>query len=199
MTSRTRHDLRQWAPGDAIVLREIWKGRVWKARACIVVRDEPYLIAIWMPGGAPTKVPQGSGIPRDDWTLVDGRFHGDALRLVRPGEAHSILLFFDREGRFKSWYVNIERPLRRSAVGFDYLDLELDVRVQADGSWRFEDEEELEEAQRLGVLDAAEAAEVRAEAQRVIERWPFPTGWEGWRPDPAWEIPQLPGGWDHVR
>jgi hypothetical protein len=83
-------------------------------------------------------------------------------------------------------------------VGFDYLDLELDVRIEPSGSWRLEDEDELEEAQRLGVLDAAEADEVRAEAQRVIERWPFPTGWEDWRPDVSWGVPALPAGWDVV-
>jgi hypothetical protein len=46
-----------------------------------------------------------------------------------------------------------------------------------------------------GLLDAAA---VRAEAARVLEEWPFPTGWEDWRPDPYWPIPQLPVGWDRV-
>ena len=175
-----------WQPGDAIALREIWRGRVWKARACTVVRDEPELVALWLPRGAPTKIPPGSGIPGADWTLEDGHFRTSALGLARPGAAHSILLFFD-DGTF-----------RRSPAGFDYLDLELDVRVEPDGSWWLDDEDELAEAQRLGVLDAAEAAEVRAEAQRVIDEWPFPTGWEDWRPDAGWELPQLPPGWDVV-
>jgi Protein of unknown function (DUF402) len=186
-----------WSSGDAIALREIWKGRVWKARACTVVQDEPDLVVLWLPRGAPTKIPPGSGIPRAEWTLEDGSFRSSALRLARPGARHSILLFFDG-AVFRSWYVNIERPLRRSHFGFDYLDLELDVRVDRDGSWRLEDDDELEEAQRLGVLDATEAAEVRAEAERVIDEWPFPTGWEDWRPDPGWELPQLPPGWDVV-
>ena len=30
---------------------------------------------------------------------------------------------------------------------------------------------------------------VRAEAARVLEEWPFPTGWEDWRPDPSWPVP----------
>ena len=88
--------------------------------------------------------------------------------------------------------------IRRSPAGFDYLDLELDVRVEPDGSWSLDDKDEHAEAKRLGVLDAAEAAEVRAEAQRVIDEWPFPTGWEDWRPDAGWELPQLPPGWDVV-
>jgi hypothetical protein len=43
------------------------------------------------------------------------------------------------------------------------------------------------EASRL--LDPAE---VRAEADRVVAAWPFPTGWEDFRPDPAWGVPRLP-------
>ena len=31
---------------------------------------------------------------------------------------------------------------------------------------------------------------------RVIEEWPFPTGWESWRPDPTWPLPAVPPGWD---
>jgi hypothetical protein len=28
-------------------------------------------------------------------------------------------------------------------------------------------------------------------------RFPFNAGYETWRPDPAWEVPQLPGDWDN--
>ena len=33
---------------------------------------------------------------------------------------------------------------------------------------------------------------------RLVDEWPFPTGWEDWRPDPGWEPPTLPAGWDTV-
>ena len=36
------------------------------------------------------------------------------------------------------------------------------------------------------------------EANRVLDEWPFPTGWEDWQPDPAWSLPTLPEGWDVV-
>lgn len=188
--------------GDAVAVREIWKGRVWKARACTVVHDRVDQLALYLPQGAPTKIPTGSGIPRDDWALEDGVFAHDALRLARPGAAHSVLLFWDA-GRFVGWYVNFERPLTPSRVGFDYLDLELDLRVRLDRSVEVLDEDEFAEAQRLGVISRAEAASVREEAERMleaIERWdsPFRDGWETWRPDPAWAIPALPDGWDLV-
>ncbi len=191
-----------WSSGDAVALREIWKGHVWKARACTVVHDRADHLALVVPRGAPTKIPPGSGIPRDRWELEDGVFTVDALRLTRPGEAHSILLFWDADV-FQGWYVNLEQPLRRSAVGFDYLDQELDLYVRPDRTWEYLDEDEFEEAQRLGVIGAEAAAAVRAEAARVlglIERWepPFCDGWEHWRPDPAWPIPTLPPEWEIV-
>jgi hypothetical protein len=77
-------------------------------------------------GARHTKIPPGSGIPRDEWTLEGGTFLHDALRLTTPGAAHSMLLVWD-DGRFECWYINLERPLERAPVGFDYLDQELDI------------------------------------------------------------------------
>ena len=70
--------------------------------------------------------------------------------------------------------------------------------VRPDLSWSWKDEHELEAASRLGRFSPDEAAAIRAEGERVIAAWPFPTGWEDWRPDPSWPIPQLPEGWDRV-
>jgi hypothetical protein len=48
------------------------------------------------------------------------------------------------------------------------------------------------------VISPAEAAAVRAEADRIVAAWPFPTGFEEFGPGPGWELPQLPPGWDVV-
>jgi hypothetical protein len=137
----------------------------------------------------------GLRIPGDDWELEDTAPTRDQICVAHPGRAHSIYLFWKDEGELEHWYVNFERPLRRTPVGFDTFDEKLDLIVQADGSCRWKDENELEQAAALGLLDA-EA--VRAEAARVLEEWPFPTGWEDWQPDPSWPLPQLPEGWDVV-
>jgi hypothetical protein len=112
------------------------------------------------------------------------------LTLTRPGAAHSTSLL--EEG----WYVNLQEPLRRTSLGFDTRDQLLDLVRSRDGRWRWKDEHELEQAVREGYVPTDEAAAIRAEGERVIAADPFPTGWEGWEPDPSWTAPALPSGWD---
>ncbi len=178
------------------VWRDVHRGRIWRAQACRIVEESPRLIVLWFPAGCPAKIPaRGLRIPGDRWELVDTAPTRDSLSLSRPGRAHSIYVFWGDAGEFSHWYVNFEQPLRRSAVGFDTFDEKLDLIVRPDGSYEWKDEDELEQADAAGLLDANA---VRAEATRVLEEWPFPTGWEDWRPDPAWPIPQLPVGWERV-
>ena len=174
-------------------------GRVWRAQACRVVEDSEQTIALWLPRGSATYLPvdregRRIRIPAGDWELEPAESTRDAVALARPGRAHSIYVFW-REGSFEHWYVNFEKPLRRTPVGFDTFDEKLDLIVEPDGRYFWKDEDELEQAAALGLL---EADAVRAEAARVLEEWPFPTGWEDWQPDPSWPIPQLPEGWDRV-
>jgi uncharacterized protein DUF402 len=192
-----------WSRGDAVAVREIWHGRVWKGRPWTVVQDEPDLLVLWLPAGSRTMVPGKPVLPVGDWDLVERRFGmseshpgTSALRVTRPGAAHSILLFFSTE--FYAWYVNLERPLTRSPVGFDLTDLFLDVYIERDRPPRWLDEDELQQALAMGLLSTEEAASARAEGERVLAEWPFPTGWEDFRPDPRWELPELPAGWDVV-
>lgn len=178
------------------VWRDVHRGRVWRAQACRIVEESPALIVLWIPAGAPGEVPaEGLRIPGDEWELEDVATSRDQICVARPGRAHSVFLLWREDGELECWYVNFERPLHRTALGFDTFDEKLDLIVAPDGSYRWKDEDELEEAAALGLLDADE---VRAEARRVLEEWPFPTGWEDWRPDPSWPIPQLPDGWDRV-
>jgi hypothetical protein len=178
------------------VWRDVHHGRVWRAQACRIVEDSPEWIVLWIPGGAPAKVPAGGlRIPGDDWELVGKINSRDQICVARPGRAHSVYVFWTDHGELEEWYVNFEQPLRHSPVGFDTFDEKLDLIVRPDGSYRWKDEDELEQAAELGLLDPDE---VRAEAARVLREWPFPTGFEDWRPDPSWPVPGLPDGWDRV-
>lgn len=70
----------------------------------------------------------------------------------------------------------------------------LDILVEPDGTWRWKDEDEFAAAIEIGRFTLDEAAAIRAEGKRVIQRiesraWPFDAGYEHWRPDPNWPIP----------
>jgi uncharacterized protein len=190
--------------GDTVVLRYFKRGRpsgVMPTRA-VVTEGAPVL---WLPPGAIVGWPAIGGRPVGDapaaerygqaWDVLERPWAGDGIVIVgMPGRAHSIWLFWER-GDFAGWYVNLEDPWRPSRLGFDTQDHELDIWVESDGSWRWKDEDHLELAVEAGVFSAKEAAAFRAEGERVLAEWPFPTGWEDWRADPSWPVPTAPADW----
>lgn len=169
----------------------------------VLVEETTDLAALYVPPGTRGRRPRRAFV--DDpaqvqtlrWDLVEHIWSGThSLRLLRPGAAHCLYLFWrEDDWAFAGWYVNLQSPFVRSARGFDTRDHALDVVVDPDGAWRWKDEEHLELATRMGAFTREEAAEIRAEGERVIAEWPFPTGWESWRPDPAWSAPTLPDDW----
>ena len=182
-----------------LAVRETWRGRVWRVSANRIVQERDGLLVLWRPEGSPVFRPFAGGrelrVPADeDWTLLLRPTGTDVLLLVRAGERYSIALV-RRGGTFENWYVNFERNHVRTAVSLDIVDEKLDLIVWPDGSLTWKDEDEFEEAVRVGYVDEAE---VRAVAERVLTAPPWPTGWEDWRPDPSWPVPELPDGWDVV-
>jgi hypothetical protein len=186
--------------GDGVVLREVWHGRVWRVNVARVVEDGPDRIVLWFPRGGAAKYPVDADglemrIPAGAWTLADRVGSAGALALYQPGGRHSVWTFRHADLSHAHWYVNFEQPLRRTDIGFDYEDEKLDLIVEADGTWRWKDEDELAEAGSLGLLDADE---VWRYARRLVADPPWPTGYEDWRPDPMWTVPDLPAGWDRA-
>ena len=199
--------VKRWNPGDQIVLREVWRDNVWSARPELVVRDSSELLALYLPAGSIWERPTSQDgrplrMPVSEWVLEEARQPIETLRLASPGRSHSVLLLW-REGfgEFLRWYVNLEDPLRRSTIGFDYMDQVLDIEICPDlTGWYWKDEDELREAQEAGLISSQRAAELRVEGEAVIRQMetrepPFNGGWERWRPDPSWPIPLLLDGW----
>jgi len=185
---------------SAVAVRELWRGRVWLARAWHVVEETQELVVLANRPGSETRLPVDAAgtrlrVPRDEWSLAPGRWENWTLRVARPGDPFSTLLFYDDCGRFLSWYVNFEQPLRRTPLGWDTLDWKLDLLAFPDGTTRRKDEDELAEAARAGVVDADE---VRALAERVASDPPWPTGWEDRAPSEELEPAVLPDGWQCV-
>ena len=182
--------------GSDVVFRDVWFDRTWRANAARVVKDDPGLVVLWMPRGAPALYPHQDGaevrIPSAERTLAGRLATRDALALSTPGARHSTWLFWEPTGAFEHWYVNFERTIGWNGPCFDMVDEKLDLIVTPDRGLRWKDEDELEHAAALGLVDAEE---VRGEAERVVEAWPFPTGWEEFEPDPAWPAPRFPADW----
>ena len=203
-------EMRRWKPGDAVVLRGVWRNRLWWACSAIIVQDTPNLLAIYWGAGSPNRVPVKRLVPHDllsnDICLVSRKcVDTDVLMLVLPGAAHAVYVMWEAgQTKLKCWYIDLQEPLRRTAIGFDTNDHLLDIVISADRSvWRWKDEDEFEEAVRLGVFSQEEAQAIRAEGERVIERFlagqsPFCDGWERWSPPAEWKIPALPVDWDKI-
>ena len=191
----------RWEPGEVVVWRETWRGDtyfVWPVR---VVADGDRELALYVAGGTPFHFPPASWPFEGEhpWAGRDRWIGHGLLVLHRPGDAHAIWHFWeDDERRFAGWYVNMQDPFRRDGAAFDTQDHELDLWIEPDGSWRWKDEDKMEGWILQGRFTREEVAAMRAEGERVLAEWPFPTGWEDWTPDPSWPVPELPAGWDRM-
>ena len=203
----------RWGAGDTFLMRyrdptDVLGG----ARPLRVICERNAYLVTWMPAGTRVAMPVlADGRPLRSVPLVE-RFklarstslqpwRGPGILVLIPNDAaHSVWLFWKDDGTFWGWYVNLERKHEWNARGCDTRDHVLDVWCERPRDWEWKDSDELEEAVRHGVIPVNYAAEVRAEGERVagvIERWdsPFSDGWEDWRPDPAWPLPELPPDW----
>lgn len=192
---------RRWDPGEEVVLRYITRaggmpGMTWAAR---VVQDDDETLALYVPRG--TTVMSWQQSPGEPRRLVEREWRRDMLRLMFPGAAHSVWCFWEGDGRhFARYYVNMEEPFRRTAIGVDTNDHALDIVVEPDLSWSWKDLDEFEQLVATGAYSAGFGQEVRAEAARVIDdiehrRPPFAAGWERWQPPADWSIPRLHPRW----
>jgi hypothetical protein len=206
----------QWLPGEVIVLRDVFAGRLWAARPVIVVEDGDDLLALWCPKGTVRKVPVPASMPdgmtrgewlaqalsRLDWPLEDAPWDVSSLMLHREGDWHAVWLSFLESGEQWGWYVNFQEPYRRTERGIETMDLALDIIAEPDrSSWRWKDEDEFALLIEHDVISSEVAARVRKEAAVVIGRIerdepPFDSAWPSWKPDPGWPLPELPDGWE---
>ncbi|TKJ22375.1 DUF402 domain-containing protein [Blastococcus sp. CCUG 61487] len=204
-----------WRPGDVVVHQEVWRDRIWAARPLVVVEDSPDRMLFWLPAGTRRKVPMTPPhrddpgnrtariielLERGDWIHVDHVGDLSCLWILRPGEWHATWVSFRPSGEQFAFYVNLQRPFRRTALGIESMDLMLDVVATPDRIWSWKDDDEFERILQRGIFDADLGRRVRSEALDVIGRLernepPFGEGWHRWRPDPAWPVPVLPSGW----
>ncbi len=191
-----------WTAGDVILRREVLNDRrVWLEVATIVVEDRPELLVSYIPEGAPFRFPDG------DWPTLSGRhpWHGKkhwqghgVLMLQRPDESYAVWVFWHGPDRiFRGWYLNLQEPFRRTEIGYDTQDLELDIWLPIEGGWRLKDDEVLEDRVREGRYTTEQIGATRALAEQIVGevesdgRW-WADEWATWTPDPSWPTPRLP-------
>ena len=205
-----------WSPGQVVAHQEVWKGRLWAARPLLVVDDTEEQTLLWIPHGTRRRVPKTpphrvdppdihtrtiENLDHCDWVLGDHTWDVSSLWILRAGEWHSTWVSWRPDGTHLGWYVNLQCPMRRNPVGFEAMDLMLDVVAAPDLTWWWKDRDELERILERRLFEPELGDRVMGEALRVIDdlenrRPPFDCDWPSWRPEAAWGMPVLPPGWD---
>jgi hypothetical protein len=194
----------RWLAGEQIV----------NASPCFVVEETSEHAALFQPAGTLWRRSTGTrGGPRGRNMLPEGwdgghellTWAGDGvLRMHRFGEPWSVWRWLDSDRRWSDdFYVNLEDPWRRTAIGFDSGDWILDVVARADGDWHYKDEDELAWAESAGVVDADWVERTRDAGRRAVAwieagEWPLHEDWDRWLPDASPELPTLPDDWATV-
>ena len=189
--------------GDIVLKRSIYRGSVRWTFPHRVVGEWDGRIGIYCgPGNQGKAMRRGPDGYLRRWMTDAPAFNTEweqthVLRFEREGARHSIEIYWTTAWEQMSWYINLQTPVVFNGRFIDTTDQALDILAFPYGTWRWKDEDELEEAVELGIWSAAEAAEIRAEGERVIAEHPWPTGWEAWRPPEEWTPLGLPRDW-HV-
>lgn len=200
-----------WKPGQGIILREIWHNKVYSVIPLRVVQDSLDWSALYLPPQTSSLWPHTRDgvtirIPVDEWVLDGGPWEGgDVLYLIQPGSGYTVIGFWDDNHTFEGWKIDLGEPVRRTSLGFDYMDQLLDIIVSADRlTWRWKDEDEVRAAQSRGILTAEQVHDLYQRGEGAVQviqanEPPFDGNWENWKPDPAWRVPfDLPQGWEQV-
>ncbi|MCX2734351.1 DUF402 domain-containing protein [Saccharopolyspora sp. NFXS83] len=202
----------KWAPGSDILYR-FWRldGSLGTVHPARVVSDAPDRVLCWVLPGTPIRITTSPDGRKPRELPLHERFSGvrvpalsvwhttATLRLVFAEQWSSVWWFFEADGTFRNWYVNLEVPLGRDETGVNRVDGVLDLEVFPDGKWGWKDEDELSSALTAGRIDQARLSRLRAEGERMADlaergRFPFDGSYCDARPDPAWPLPSLPEG-----
>ncbi|MEX0782352.1 MAG: DUF402 domain-containing protein [Dehalococcoidia bacterium] len=195
-------------PGESVVMRHVRGEWVW-AVAATVVEDSGGFVALYVqPGNGMSRMGDADGQPTRAYVEATTRVPGawadhHQLMLIREGDRHAVQLYWtEREWELRCWYINFQEPLGRFSLGFESMDLTLDVVIEPGlERWTWKDEDEFAYGIEGGWYTPALLADLKAYGEAVLgdvaaRRPPFDQPWDTWRPDPAWRPVLLPDGWD---
>ncbi|MEM9036123.1 MAG: DUF402 domain-containing protein [Actinomycetota bacterium] len=179
----------RFAAGQIVTYRELWGDAVMTAIPMRVLVDGDSLSVLHLAAGTDfraARAPDGGPV-RDlgDWVSVEATWTGGSLvRLLPAGEWYCLDVEFDGDHRFAGYYVNFQTPMVRTELGFDTVDLVLDLVVAPDGTARTKDADDLARAVADGHIDEQMAERVRHEEDRLraaFEIGEVPLDAERWR------------------
>jgi hypothetical protein len=204
----------QTEPGRTLRWNFYFGGHLMTTSPVRVVEHTEHGLLLWLAKGSPiwrADLPAGRHLrdippeerPANGYALQADRWRkGSALIYQPAGAGHAVWWLFStqrltRRPRFQEWYVNLERRARHGD-DIHVRDLELDIAVAPDRSWRWKDEQSF--ADKTGhpaYWTAEEAAAVRDEGHRVARsaeagRFPFDGSWCDFTPPSTWSLPELP-------
>lgn len=201
---------RTFQHGDGVVLRYVSPvdgEKFDRAQVAYVVEDSAERTVLFVAAGSSYRQPdQTRKSSVDDQTasgfstdFTDKTWNNwSIIRIMYPGVPYSVWAMYRAQtGEFVRWYVNIEEPFKRTSVGFDVVDFELDVVAGPDLSWSWKDEDHLAKMVSDGIFTKTQASEFREFGLDAIERIeqrtaPFNEPWPQWRPDPSWGPLKMP-------
>ncbi len=197
-----------WKPGDQAVIRGVTEtGAIVTGKAVTVIEDSSERTALYFPVGSPferrlRRKVNGRYLDdsRTEWRsfVIKGN---DILMLFYPSKLYAIWLMWNHAtGHFVQWYADLQTEPRRTEIGFDRYDLDLDVVVKPDLTCCWKDEREFQDLIDLRIFSHATEVAVRQAGQEVINRAqnresPFNEGWEDWTPDRDRPKAKFPMGW----
>ena len=205
-----------WQAGDLVLWRGIFRQQVWQAQTVIVVKDKPEETAVALLPGTECMIEENyasgkqTGSRRWDfkekpWTLIKRPWRTNRLLiLLEPGRYYSTMLFWNHESdEFLCYYINFQLPFQRRNSGIDTLDLDLDLVIHPDYSYRWKDEADYAKAIEHEVILPEWMQGIETAKSEILARlekcdYPFDGSWLGWKPDPGWTPPTLPENWDKI-
>src|SRR5687768_4583089 len=205
-----------WKSGDVIVWRGIYRNQVWHAQPVIVVEDAPEEMCVTLLPGTECVAPEGYLDGKDsakrrwsfkekDWKLENYAWRANRLLiLLEPDTYYSTMFFWRADSNdFLLYYINFQLPFQRSHCGIDTLDLDLDLIIYPDFSFRWKDEDDYQKAIDHEVImpEWTQAIEIaKKEIFNKLEKrqYPYDGSWLNWMPDPNWLPPKLPENWDKI-
>jgi hypothetical protein len=180
---------------------------------CEVVEETDEFAALYQPAGSIWKRaagkrsgPRGRNMMPADRSGAhdDVAWNGDGvLRVHSFGDEWSVWRWLAADRTWSDhFYLNLEDPWRRTAIGFDTGDWVLDV-FGTPSTWQYKDEDELLWSEEVGLVGHGWVVRAREAGRRASEAleadgWPFSADWDRWLPPIGLAAPELPVDWHSV-